>query len=94
MLSDADVSAAVEARRVEQPDALTAPVFGMGSLLTEGDHLWALAERRVSAVLGRPAADHEIAPYWRDVISSNPELRSGDPDIIYPGEVIVLPPLD
>ena len=63
-------------------------------IVTEGDHLWALAERRVSSVLGRPAADHEIAPYWRQVISSNPELRSGDPDLIYPGEVIVLPPMD
>ena len=63
-------------------------------IVTEGDHLWALAERRVSEMLGRPAADHEIAPYWREVISSNPELRSGNPDIIYPGEVIVLPPLD
>lgn len=63
-------------------------------IVTEGDHLWALAERRVSEVLGRPADDHEIAPYWRDVISSNPGLRSGNPDLIYPGEVIVLPPLD
>lgn len=63
-------------------------------IVTEGDHLWALAERRVSEALGRPAADHEIAPYWREVISSNPELRSGNPDTIYPGEVIVLPPMD
>ncbi len=63
-------------------------------IVTEGDHLWALAERRVSEVLGRPAADHEIAPYWREVISSNPGLRSGNPDLIYPGEVIVLPPMD
>lgn len=62
-------------------------------IVTEGDHLWALADRRVSAILGRQAADHEIAPYWREVISSNPEIRSGDPDIIHPGEVIVLPPM-
>jgi nucleoid-associated protein YgaU len=61
-------------------------------VVTEGDHLWALAERRVSSTLGRPAADHEVAPYWRQVVSSNPEIRSGDPDLIYPGEVIVLPP--
>lgn len=62
-------------------------------IVTEGDHLWSLAERRVSDVLGRPAADHEVAPYWREVVSSNPEIRSGDPDVIYPGEVIVLPPM-
>lgn len=62
-------------------------------VVTEGDHLWALAERRISSTLGRPAADHEVAPYWREVVSSNPEIRSGDPDLIFPGEVIVLPPL-
>ena len=62
-------------------------------IVREGDHLWALAERRISSTLGRPAADHEVAPYWREVVASNPEIRSGDPDVIYPGEVIVLPPL-
>ena len=62
-------------------------------IVTEGDHLWALAERRVSDLLGRPATDQEITPYWRRVVSSNPEIRSGDPDVIYPGEVIVLPPM-
>lgn len=57
-----------------------------------GDHLWALSERRLTEALGRPAADHEVAPYWLEVIEANRDrIRSGDPDLIYPGEVVVLP---
>lgn len=60
-----------------------------------GDHLWALAERRMTEVMGRPVADHEIAPYWVRVIEANrSSIRSGNPDLIYPGEVIVLPAVD
>lgn len=61
--------------------------------VTDGDHLWGLAENRITDILGRQAQDHEIAPYWRDVIAANSHLRSGNPDVIYPGEVVVLPPL-
>jgi nucleoid-associated protein YgaU len=57
-------------------------------VVVEGDHLW-----KISAGHLRPdAADHEIAPYWLEVIDVNtPNLRSGDPDLIYPGEVVELP---
>ncbi len=59
-----------------------------------GDNLWELAARRVNSVMGRPAADHEVAPYWVELINANNDrLRSGDPDLVYPGEVIVLPPV-
>jgi hypothetical protein len=40
MLSAAEVSRRVEERRVHDPYYLTSPTFGMGSLLTEGDHLY------------------------------------------------------
>jgi hypothetical protein len=42
MLSPADVSQEVERRRVQNGDPwfLTSPMVGMGSLLTEGDHLY------------------------------------------------------
>lgn len=60
-----------------------------------GDHLWALAERRLGEAWGRAPGDHEVAPYWVAVIDANRDrLRSGDPDLIYPGEVIVLPPVE
>ena len=53
-----------------------------------GDHLWRISARHlVDAKSASP-----IAPYWRKVIDLNLSvLRSGDPDLIYAGEVVVLP---
>jgi nucleoid-associated protein YgaU len=58
-----------------------------------GDHLWKISESHLEVILDRPAQPGEIDPYWRVVIESNRDrLISGDPDLIYPGEVITLPP--
>ncbi|MGH8945305.1 MAG: LysM peptidoglycan-binding domain-containing protein [Acidimicrobiia bacterium] len=57
-----------------------------------GDHLWKISASRLGGELGRDASDGEVWPYWRAVIEANvSRLRSGDPDLIYPGEVIELP---
>ena len=57
-----------------------------------GDHLWKISRRRLDVVLGREARSSEVSPYWRQVIEVNRAgLRSGDPDLIFPGEVITLP---
>lgn len=81
----------------EEDDPAKVEIFIDASLtvvVRPGDHLWDLAARRMTDVLGRPAADHEIAPYWLQVMSANRDrLASGDPDLISPGEVIVLPPV-
>nr|MBO2498495.1 hypothetical protein [Acidimicrobiia bacterium] len=59
-----------------------------------GDNLWVIAERRLADVLGRPPRDSETAPYWMRVVEENRgRIRSGDPDLIFPGEEIVLPDL-
>ncbi len=59
----------------------------------EGDHLWSISRAALEPVLTHPPDDHEIAPYWRRVVAVNlPHLWSGDADLIYPGEVIRLPP--
>lgn len=56
--------------------------------VVEGDHLWKISARQ----LGPKAPSEQIAPYWRDVVAVNtPNLRSGDPDLIYPGEVVEMP---
>jgi len=61
-------------------------------VVAAGDSLWLLAERRLAGVLGRTPTDPEVASYWVLVVESNRDgLRSGDPDLIYPGEVVVLP---
>lgn len=60
-----------------------------------GDHFWALAERRLSAAWGRCPSDAEIAPYWVRVVAENRDrIRSGNPDLIFPGELVVLPAID
>ena len=54
-----------------------------------GDNLWRISQRRLDEL----GSEDAIAPYWREVVDVNrPHLRSGDPDLIYPGEVIKLPP--
>lgn len=59
-----------------------------------GDHLWKLAAGRMKEALGRTPTDTEVAPYWVEVVEANRDrIRSGDPDLIFPGEEIVLPPL-
>lgn len=56
-------------------------------VVAKGDHLWKISARHLGT-----DSNHEIAPYWREVIEVNtPQLRSGDPDLIYPGEVVELP---
>jgi hypothetical protein len=83
-----------------EPAAVPVPVAtdDRGKVETEhvvvmpGDNMWLLAERRLRDVLGREAGDHEVAPYWLAVIGANRDrIRSGDPDLIFPGEVLVLP---
>jgi hypothetical protein len=62
-----------------------------------GDNLWTISRDHLAQVTDRPAgelSDHEIAAYWLRVIAANRDsLRSGDPDLIFPGEVIRLPPV-
>lgn len=70
---------------------LVAPA-GSSVVVEPGDHLWKISASHLRGQLGREAKDGEIWPYWRLVIETNQEaLRSGDPDLIYPGEVIELP---
>lgn len=83
----------------EPPEPVRLPVALSGRedavtrvTVVEGDHLWRISERHVRGQLGREPTTTEVSPYWRKVVSHNMgNLRSGDPDLIYPGEVIDLP---
>ena len=56
-----------------------------------GDHIWKISAKHLSDI----GSESRVAPYWRRVIKQNlHNLRSGDPDLIYPGEVISLPEVD
>jgi hypothetical protein len=53
-------------------------------VIAPGEHLWSIAAHHA-------AGDH-VAAYWRRVVDLNrSRLRSGDPDLVYPGEVVELP---
>lgn len=76
------------------PVSMSQPRPGDTSVVVEpGDHLWKISEEHLAGVLGRHAEDAEVDPYWRSVIETNRDLlASGDPDLIYPGETVTLPP--
>lgn len=57
-----------------------------------GDHLWAIAKQALSDAWGRAPSVEEVDGYWRELIAANRDrLTSGDPDLIYPGEHLVVP---
>jgi hypothetical protein len=61
-----------------------------------GEHLWSIAASEIAAAQRRPVADvvaADVAPYWvRLCMTNRARLRSGDPNLVYPGEVVELPP--
>ena len=75
---------------------MTAPVASPVQTHTvqPGDSFWSIAESALRAA-GREGSNSEIVPYWRSVIEANRDrLRVRDePDLIYPGQVFVLPPI-
>ena len=60
-----------------------------------GDHLWSLAERDVAHHLARPGSEREVAAHWRTVVDANLGRLAvpGNPDLLLPGQVVVLPPV-
>lgn len=62
-----------------------------------GDNLWEIAATALAGATGRERrelAAIDIAPYWvRLCMTNRPRLRSGNPSLIYPGEVVELPPM-
>lgn len=46
-----------------------------------GDHLWSIAER---------SAPGDVVPYWVALVEANRD-RLADPDLVLPGQVLVLP---
>ncbi len=61
--------------------------------VVSGDNLWSISCGHLRASFPDREFDAAaIAVYWRQVMEVNtPTLRSGDPNLIFPGEQIVLP---
>jgi nucleoid-associated protein YgaU len=63
-------------------------------VVVPGDNLWRIAAAEVARRAGgAEPTDAAIVMYWRAVIAANrATLRSGDPSLILPGEIVTLPP--
>lgn len=61
-------------------------------VVESGDHIWKISKESLGGKLEREPRTEEVHPYWLETIEINLDsLRSGDPDLIYPGEELVLP---
>ena len=60
--------------------------------VVEGDNLWRIACREMKARAEIPSLS-DITTFWLQLIETNRDIiHSHDPDLIYPGEVLTLPP--
>ena len=93
----------------DRTDTMSAPLFLAGQVshddpdeatgaivytVRPGDNLWSTTAAHIAGEGDGEPSPAEIVPIWRQVIALNQErLRSSDPDLIFPGEEITLPPL-
>ncbi|MEM7093979.1 MAG: hypothetical protein AAF567_13320 [Actinomycetota bacterium] len=69
-------------------------------IVAPGESMWSIAEDRVATAAGAggPGIGHDLAAttteHWSDVVAANAQVRSGDADVIFPGERLLLPPVD
>ena len=77
------------------PVAPSAPATAATHTVTLGDNLWSIAAATIAVRSGRSVEDlspADIAPYWARLVERNrARVRSGNPSLVYPGEVLELP---
>ena len=61
-------------------------------LVEPGDNLWSIAAAVLADERGEPADQGTLVRYWRSLITAN-AAEVADPDLIYPGQVLNLPPV-
>jgi hypothetical protein len=88
-------SASVPARAENRESPSTSGVAAYETYaVAAGDNLWAIAARHLESAMARKPTSAEITNYWRSVVASNQSnLRSGDPNLIFPGELLSIPPV-
>ncbi|MEX0705784.1 MAG: hypothetical protein WD041_04130, partial [Nitriliruptoraceae bacterium] len=76
-----------------EPDG---PVGDRAWTVKEGEHFWSIAETTLEDARGAPPSEDQTASYWRELIDANQDrlLPPFDPDLIYPGQTLFLPPVD
>jgi hypothetical protein len=58
-----------------------------------GEHLWSIAEDHLAAHLDHDPSEAEVAVHWRRLVEVNRDRLANpdDPDLIFPGQHVVLP---
>ena len=58
-----------------------------------GDHLWAVAQETLAEAWGTQPSEAQVAAYWQKVLDTNRSrlVSPANPDLIYPGQVFLLP---
>ena len=75
------------------PSPAPTPADVRTHVVVPGDNLWRIAAAELARATGDAhPADRAIVTYWRALMDANrTSLRSGDPSLIFPGEIVVLP---
>lgn len=78
-------------RAPEAMDAVNSPFFEETIIEVQpGDTLWDLSTDRLASVNGTPPDAADVVAHVAEVVELNPDVVE-DPDLIYPGEVFVMP---
>ncbi len=59
-------------------------------VVSPGDHLWYIALRTLTTDGAEPSIS-ETTTYWKRLIADNVSTVGPNPDLIYPGQVLILP---
>ena len=86
---------------LESPTASTSPTTATDDprlathTVRTGESLWRIASSRLAQEHGRSPSDAEVVPYWRELIERNRDRLPDrdDPDLILPGQELLLPPV-
>jgi hypothetical protein len=75
------------------PAAAPRPSASSTHLVRPRENLWRIARAEVTRASPDASPDERaVAAYWQRVVAANRStLRSGDPSLIFPGEVVTLP---
>ena len=65
-------------------------------VVAPGDSLWSIAEDVTSSAAGTPPSERDLSRYWRRLVQANRAnlVDPDNPDLLLPGQQIVVPPTD
>lgn len=66
---------------------------GRAWIVRPGDNFWSIAAAALESAWGEQPSERQVAVYWLAVTAANRGRlpHPGEPDLLYPGDVVVLP---